>query len=166
MTGLLTSILVLVLLAVVGCANPPRPASALLEPEAQLTMQDGGVVIIRIGATNASAWNYPANEAFNGMMEVRNATGDLRSRIDVHQFGALGPKETAMPAELKTQLDAGTYRLTWSAPTMQVMSLEFEVLDRDGKRYLRAESHHIRPYTEYTIGEARPVAAPEALNRP
>jgi hypothetical protein len=146
-------VFVVLLLAAAGCAWVPVNAMATLKPQAQLSMERGGWVSIRVGATNIGARAYPANDNFQGVMELRDTAGELLSKIEIHMFPALEPQQTDLPSELRTQLFPGTYRLTWGAPALETLTVEFDILEREGKPLLRADPRYLDPMTDYTIAQ-------------
>ncbi len=144
-------VLFALLLGVIGCANIAPLDVGRLKPEVRLSMGEDGQALIRIGVTNVGTGALPANEAFQGVMEVRDGAGVVQSRIDAHKLGALEPGQTDMFGSLRTRYEPGTYRLLWNAPTMGQIALEFDILEQDGKMLLRADSRYIEPFTTHTV---------------
>ncbi len=148
-----TWLLVALILSIEGCASVAPTGVGRLKPDVRLSMGEDGEALIRIGATNVGMNALPANETFQGVMEVRNGVGDLQSRIDVHKLGALKAGQTDMFSSLRARYEPGTYLLSWTAPAMGQITLEFDIMQQDGRTFLRADSRHIEPFTTYTLPE-------------
>lgn len=89
--------------------------------------------VIRLGVANVGDTTFPGDKTFAGMMELRKETGDLQSRIEIPQFKPLPSDTSDFPTWLKAELLPGTYLLTWGAPKYGSTSVNFTIIERDGK---------------------------------
>ncbi len=148
-TLLLVSLLVLLLS---GCAqNSQETVEDALQLKVKLTMKAQGEVAVSAGLHNASMFEYPGTDQYNGFLTILDEAGRLRALGELNKCSLLAAGETFYPLTYNLSAEPGTYRLKFSALGKPPVEMQFEVVDRDGRLYLTAPGEYIDPITEYTI---------------
>ena len=97
-----------------------------------------------LGIQNKSAAPLAGDEAFTGQMELRYADGEraeeLRASAEIAALSPLSPGDTAWPMAWRGLLDPGAYVLTWGAESYGMTTVEFQIVERDGRLYLGPHS--------------------------
>jgi hypothetical protein len=95
---------------------------------------------VSLGVHNRMETPFAGDKTFEGQMELRyvdgEQAGELRASANIVSLAPLAPDETAWPMAWRAQLDPGTYSLTWGAEGYGWSSVEFQVVERDGRLYL------------------------------
>ncbi len=147
--SLLVGILIALLLA--GCGQMAQETIEKdLELKIKMTMQAEGKLDISAGLHNPRKVDYQGTESFNGLLEVLNEAGEVRTSGETYSFSPLAGGETSYPLTYQLTLDPGTYTVRYSALGKEPLEVQFEILDKDGTLYLRAPGDVIDPFTEYT----------------
>lgn len=87
---------------------------------------------IDLGYANQGDATIPADDAFDGAWELRDATGNLRASGQVHTLPELPPGEEALPLRWAGQLDPGVYRIVWGGRGRGHTAASFEVTQGSG----------------------------------
>jgi hypothetical protein len=125
-------------LIVAGChaarANDSGPA---LSFETQMQINSKQEFHVSLGVQNKGPAPFAGDEMFYGQMELRYAdgdrAGDMRASAEIVTLSPVAPGETAWPMAWRAQLDPGTYSLTWGAEGYGVTTVDFQVVERDGR---------------------------------
>ena len=134
---LLTAIVGITALLLAGCAPAPEQEPApQLAFEAPIAINADRESHIRLGVRNAGAQDLPGDERFEGQMEIREAAGTLRASAEVVDLPAIPAGDTEWLIEWRGQLAPGDYRLTWGSDKYGFTTVEFAVVERDGRLYL------------------------------
>ena len=91
---------------------------------------------ISLGVHNAGAQGFAGDERFEGQMEIRDASGELRASAEVLDLPAIPAGDTAWPLAWRGELSPGAYRLTWGSDGYGFTTVEFAVVERNGRLYL------------------------------
>jgi hypothetical protein len=136
------------LVLLVACA---RDRSMQLDPSVQLTMQEDGRTVVRVGACNAGEADFAGDDCFSGQVSLFDQYECLRWEAQIEQLGPVASHEAAYPLEIQASLPPGDYRLAYSTAGYGSAIEYFAIVERDGVRYLEAEPELVGPQTEYTI---------------
>jgi len=132
---MMVMLITIALLALTGCSTSPEPAleTARLTFEVALRGEmDDGKIVARLGVRNAGNVEFPGDEAFGGVMELRDGSQALRSCGETMMMGRLAAGEATFPIEWKGELSPGAYTLTWGAPGYGATVVDFEVQESSG----------------------------------
>jgi len=123
-------------LLLAGCApgaeQEPVPQLAF---EAPIAINADRESHIRLGVRNVDTQDLPGDERFEGRMEIREAAGTLRASAEV-ELPAIPAGDTEWLMEWRGELAPGDYRLTWGSDRYGFTTVEFTVVERDGRLYL------------------------------
>jgi hypothetical protein len=121
-------------LLLVGCTRSSVQTSQTgrLNFEVQLGINADGETVAQLGVDNAGTEKFPGDNAFNGEMELRDESGNLRANAKVVPLAPLAPGETEFPLEWTGKLAPGRYQLTWGAPAYGSTLVDFTIVERDG----------------------------------
>lgn len=124
-----------------GCsASQTMEADPELSFEVQMQVNAAQEFHTSLGVENRGSTPFVGDESFDGEMELRYAdgaqAGELRARAEVVQLCKLESGDTVWPLAWRAQLDPGTYTLTWGAKDYGFSSVEFQIVERDGRLYL------------------------------
>jgi hypothetical protein len=133
--------ILLLLTVAAGCGVPQaKQADPELGFEVQMQVNSGQQFHASFGVENRGPTAFAGDKAFEGKMELRYAdgaqTGELRASAKIVELARLDPGETAWPVAWRAQLDPGAYTLTWGAADYGFTSVEFQIVERDGRLYL------------------------------
>lgn len=144
-TRLLSTLTLVVLLALVGCTTSPEPMpeAAELRLKAEVNMDADGEVVLRLGAHNTGAADFPGDEDFVGKWELTDEAGDLRASGSLTIMGLLGSGKTTFPAEWKSELLPGAYTLTWSASSYGSTVINFTIVEHNGRLSIGEQVTHV-----------------------
>jgi len=134
-----------------GAEQEPAPQLAFEAPVAINADQESHV---RLGVHNAGAQGFPGDERFEGQMEIREAAGTLRASAVVVDLPAIPAGDTEWLIEWRGELAPGAYRLTWGSDKYGLITVEFTVVERNGRLYLAENAP-----PEETTGEAEQFTA-------
>lgn len=133
----------LVLATMVGCLpdvllhrEPTKDDLALITFRTHVQVNAQGQFEADLEVYNAGKKSFPGDDAFHGVMEIRDAEGTLRARAEVVPLGALKRDSSAFPIYWQDRLPAGRYRLVWGAPQYGGVEQQFAIVERDGRLYL------------------------------
>jgi hypothetical protein len=132
---------VLLGLSGVGCtATQPQDPTPALSFETQMQINAEQEWHISLGVHNEAETPFAGDKAFHGQMKLwhvdGNRAGELRASASLVSLAPLAPDETAWPLAWRARLDPGTYSLTWGAEGYGLSSVEFRIVERDGRLYL------------------------------
>ena len=144
--------LLLVGLLLTACqgTEQPTPTAPDLVMKPEITMGEGGLILLRLGVHNRGGATFPGTEVFDGVVTIADEAGKVQKEVRLSTMNPVQSDETIFPVELDTNLDAGTYTFTWATPGYDTVSFRFIVDDRAGGQVLKAPIDYINPYTEYT----------------
>jgi len=95
---------------------------------------------VRLGVQNAGPNRFAGDETFHGQMALRYAEGDragsLAASAELIPLEAIAPGETVWPLAWRARLDPGAYTLIWGAEGYGETTVEFWIVERDGRLYL------------------------------
>jgi hypothetical protein len=130
----LVTLLAVGLLLLGGCTRFSAQTSQTdrLNFEVQLGINADGEAVAQLGVHNAGTEKFPGDDAFNGEMELRDESGNLRASAKVVPLAPLAPGETEFPLEWTGKLTPGKYQLTWSAPAYGSTLVDFTIVERGG----------------------------------
>ncbi len=132
-TRSLIFILFLSLISTMGCTNNQlKPELPNLTFQASLQENLGGEVLISLGVCNTGLGMFEGDDDFNGVMEVRDESGDVCTRAEIFRFQTLEHGESVFPISWRGELWPGSYTLTWGAPDYGSTLVCFEVTEYDG----------------------------------
>jgi predicted NACHT family NTPase len=134
-TRLLSALMLVALLALVGCitSSEPTPEAAELHLKAEVNMDANGEVVLRFGAHNMGPADFPGDKDFVGKWELTDEADALRASGSLTLMGPLGSGKTTFPAEWKSELVPGAYTLTWSAANYDSIVVSFTIVERNGE---------------------------------
>ena len=145
----------IVLLAVVTAACSEFSEVVRGQPrlvlEVKLSMAADGQATAQLGVRNAGTGDFTGSDSFNGVMEVRQATGQPRLRSDMRMVGPIRAGEAVFPLGWTGMLDPADYTLTWQAPGAEGVSVDFSIEQRGTGPFLLAPPEYIDPMTEFTV---------------
>jgi len=132
-------VLVLFLLGA-GCQRKPDDQASALIFSAMMEVNGAQEFHVSLGVQNAGQNRFAGDETFHGQMTLRYAEGDQAGNLAVSaeliSLEAIAPGETAWPLAWRVQLDPGAYTLTWGAEGYGETTVEFQIVERDGRLYL------------------------------
>lgn len=127
--------LFLIALLITGCAGAPggplaASGDAQLAFETHVSVGDSGNTVISLGVSNAGDTAFAGDDAFAGVMELR----DLRAhtlvvRSEARSLAPLDVGETAFPLGWEGELAPGEYYLIWGAAGYGANHTSFPVID-------------------------------------
>lgn len=136
-------LLALLILAAVaaGCSTPQsKDIDPELSFEVQMQVNAAQEFHTSLGIKNRGPTPFAGDETFHGEMELRYAdgaqAGELRARAETVRLSRLEPGETAWPVAWRAHLDPGAYTLTWGAQDYGFSTVEFQIVERNGRLYL------------------------------
>ena len=127
------------LLASCAPAAEPEPVPQL-RFEAPVAISAGQEFHVSLGLHNADARDFAGDERFEGQMEIRDASGELRASAEVLDLPAIPTGDTAWPLEWRGELAPGSYRLTWGSDKHGFTTVEFTVVERNGRLYMAEDA--------------------------
>jgi hypothetical protein len=141
-TGMwLSGIISLGVMLAAGCTLPAEPASTpRLEFEAPYAVDAEGDTHVSLGVHNAGARDFGGDERFQGQMEIREASGELRASAEIVELPTIAAGDTVWPLEWRGRLDPAAYRLTWGSDKYGFRTVEFTVVERGGRLYLAEDA--------------------------
>jgi hypothetical protein len=141
--NVLRFVLVLVLASAIaaGCsASRTEQAVPDLDFEVRMQVNAAQEFHASLGIENRGSAPFAGDKTFGGEMELRYAdgpqAGELRARAEIAQLSKLKSGDTAWPLTWRAHLDPGAYTLTWGAEDYGFSSVEFQIVERDGRLYL------------------------------
>lgn len=147
--SMIVGILIALLLA--GCGPIAQETIEKdLELKIKMTMPADGKLNISAGLHNPNKGDYQGTESFNGLLEVLNEAGEVRTSGEIYSFDPLTGGETSYPLTYQLTLEPGKYTSRYSALGKEPLEVQFEIIDKDGTLYLHAPADVIDPFTEYT----------------
>jgi hypothetical protein len=102
---------------------------------------------VSLGVRNAGAQEFAGDDRFEGQMEIRDASGDLRASAEVLELSAIPAGDTAWPLAWRGELSPGAYCLTWGSDRYGFINVDFSIVERNGRLYL-AEDAPVEESTE------------------
>jgi len=166
-----TVVLVLVALALAGCAMIWRPRGAQLDFTIQMSVDDEGSVVAGLGV-HKTAGPIDLTDAADvvGLVELRDPGGELLYRAWCPHLGqtlvSLEEEEiTLTEAQWEGELTPGQYALSWGAHGYGFRASDFEVVERDGERAIGGQATRLLQAgrlkavadEEYYVQEVKPV---------
>jgi len=141
MDSLVRFLLIAVLTAgtLCGCGMVGGREAARLEFEAPMNVDSSQQWHVSLGVRNAGEKPFRDYEFFDGVMELRDSTGEEVGRIQVVHLWDLEADECAWPASLRAELAPGAYTLTWGAPGHGGIVVRFTIVELDDWVYLGEE---------------------------
>ena len=139
------------LLVLAACASGASSQPAQLDPKVQLTMEADGRTVVRVGACNVSTEDFAGDMYFAGQVNVFDTNDCLVGGAKEEQLGPVASHEAVFPLEIRTPLPQGNYRLAYNTSSYGFAIVHFSVVERDGKRYLKANPQLVYPQTGFTI---------------
>jgi hypothetical protein len=135
-----TCLVLVLLLLGAGCQKKTDDQALALVFGTMTEVKDAQEFHISLGVQNAGRNRFAGDESFDGQMALRYAdggrAGNLAVSAELISLEAIAPGETAWPLALRGQLDPGTCALTWGAESYGGTSIEFQIVERDGRLYL------------------------------
>jgi hypothetical protein len=132
--------LVLVLLLLAGCQKKTDDQASALIFSAMMEVNGAQEFHVRLGVQNASQNHFAGDDTFHGQMALRYADSDRAGNLvvsaEVSSLEAIAPGETDWLIALRVQLDPGAYTLTWGSEGYDETTVEFQIVERDGRLYL------------------------------
>jgi len=124
-----------------GCtASTPENTATALRFEAQMEVNSEQEFHVSLGIRNRGPIAFSGDESFTGQMELSFVDGDRagepRARAEITRLAALEPNQTSWPMAYRCKLDPGAYRLTWGAEGYGTTTVEFKIVEREGRLYL------------------------------
>lgn len=104
--------------------------------EAPMNVGSDEVLHVSLGVRNAGSRTFDGDEQFDGRMELRHISGDLRADAEIATLAALEPGEMAWSMSWEGELEPGAYRLTWGSDSYGFTTVDFTLVERDGRLYL------------------------------
>lgn len=124
-------IMVLLLALATGCGSAGDNGDAGAEGALRFVVQVSKTAIdafeIDLGYANDGDTTLPADDAFEGAWELRDAAGELRASGMVHTLPEIPPGTEALPLRWEGQLDPGIYRIVWGGRGEGHTAASFEV---------------------------------------
>ncbi|MBN1976539.1 MAG: hypothetical protein JW918_03980 [Anaerolineae bacterium] len=145
---LLYTILGIVVLILASCklAAEQAPVSQLMF-EAPYAIGADQELHVSLGVYNAGTQEFAGDDRFEGQMEIRDASGELRASAEVLELPAIPVGDTAWPLAWHGELSPGAYCLTWGSDKYGFINAEFSIVERNGRLYL-AEDAPVEESTE------------------
>jgi hypothetical protein len=132
-------VLVLFLLGA-GCQRKPDGQASALIFSAMMEVNGAQEFHVSLDVQNAGQNHFASDDTFHGQMALRYADSDRADNLavsaEVSSLEAIAPGETAWPTAWRVQLDPGAYTLTWGAEGYGETTVEFQIIERDGRLYL------------------------------
>jgi len=101
-----------------------------LLPDAKIILsEEPGEIVIALGYKNLSDEYIPEIDNFQGDWILLRSNGEPRARGTVLTAGPFDSHETVYPLEWRAILDPDTYTLTWAAPSMGTVMVQFQVIE-------------------------------------
>ena len=136
----LTCLLLVLLLLGAGCQKKTNDQASALIFSAMIEVNSAQEFHVSLGVQNAGQNRFAGDETFHGQMALRYAEGDragsLAASAKLTSLEAIAPGETAWPLVWRARLDPGAYALTWGAEGYGETTVEFQIVERDGRLYL------------------------------
>lgn len=134
--------LVILLLLVTGCGRAgeetPEP---LLTFAASLQAGEEETFHISLEAHNQREEPFPGNNAFNGVMVLNNAAGEMRARAEIATLPLIEPGESVFPVVWSGLLRPGSYQLIWGANGYGHTVVSFSIVEQNSGPYIDEEVH-------------------------
>lgn len=146
----LAILLLVLLLSACQSNEQPTPAAPDLVMKPEITMGEGGLILLRLGVHNRGGATFPGTEVFDGVVTIADEEGKVQKEVRLSHMNPVPVGETVFPVEMDTSLTEGTYTFTWATPGYATVSFRFIVADRASGQVLKAPLDYINPYTEYT----------------
>ena len=159
-TKLLSVLMMIAVLALVGCNVSLKREAAQLEFQAPMNVNSSEEFHASLEVHNNGTKTFPGDESFNGVMELRNETGELRARMEIVQLHALAPGESAFATAWRSKLLPGTYQLMWGAPGHGYTTVNFSVIELNGRLYLGEEVLMTSPEGDLPVSPDHGAAQP------
>jgi hypothetical protein len=138
-------ILSIILISIMGCTdNQLKPDIPNLTFDASMQENSDGKILISVGVCNTGSGRFKGDEYFNGIMELREADGDVCTQAEIYQFQALEHGESVFPLSWRGELYPGTYTLSWGAPAYGYTEVCFEISEYDGLRIVSKENIYLK----------------------
>jgi hypothetical protein len=132
-------VLVLFLLGA-GCQKKTDDQASALIFSATMEVNGAQEFHVSLGVQSAGQNRFAGDDTFHGQMTLRYADGDQAGNLavsaEVISLEAIAPGETAWPLAGRVRLDPGAYTLTWGAEGYGETTVEFQIVERDGRLYL------------------------------
>lgn len=135
-----------------SCGPLSEPETSRLAFEAAMNVDSEERFHVSLGVRNLGDARFRAYDAFNGKMELRDSTGAEAGRISLATLWELAPGNAGWPAAYASKLPAGAYQLTWGAPGYGSVTVDFTIVELEGRLYLGEEVIHNEP-GEASAGE-------------
>ncbi len=143
-----------------GCSGMESPVPApQLTFEAPMNVGSDEELHISLGVRNAGSQRFEGDEQFDGRMELRRAAGELRASAEAVALPALEVGEMAWPINWEGRLEPGPYRLIWGADSYGFTTVDFTIVERDGRLYLMDDAPET-PTSPEPTAEAGEVVGP------
>ncbi|MGC9348840.1 MAG: hypothetical protein ACP5JG_11920 [Anaerolineae bacterium] len=117
----LSGAVILLMFALLGCGGPSGPAEAspeLVTPAVDVRGTSQGRLEIRLGIVNESQREIAERSTFEGRWQLIDEAGNLRAEGRLYHLGPLDPDTSSFPMSWKGEVDGGSYRLLWGAPSI------------------------------------------------
>jgi hypothetical protein len=144
-----------------GCGVSTGYGQAQLAFEAQMNVNSGQEFHVSLGVRNIGGAPFREYEDFGGVMELRDAAGAEVGRAVVATLWELAPGTAAWPAAYASMLPSGAYQLTWGAGEYGSVTVDFTIVELEGRLYLGKES--IQSTGNVTPEDERDYRAPQSL---
>ncbi len=109
--------------------QPKKPALVF---EAPVKVGPKGEVTVNLQVQNPGSISLPQEPDFGGTMEIHDLSNHLLARVELRSLGPLRSKEQVDLVTWKSTLPAGTYRMTWGAPSHGSVVVAFKIVEKNG----------------------------------
>lgn len=154
-------ILLALLLPLASCGPADDSWAAELAFEAPMNVDSGERFHVSLGVHNRGQARFRDYGAFNGAMDLRDESGAEVGRVRVTTLWELAPGDSGWPAAWAAKLPAGAYQLTWGAPGHGSVTVDFTIVEMEGRLYLGEERIQTIPATAWS--ETREYGAVQSL---
>jgi hypothetical protein len=133
-------VILTILLVLASCAPYADSGGSQLAFEAPVSVDSAERFHVSLGVRNLGEQRFRNHEAFNGAMTLRDDGGTELGRIQVATLWELAPDGAGWPAAYASELPAGAYQLTWGSPDLGSVTVDFSIVELEGRRYLGKEA--------------------------
>ncbi len=103
--------------------------------EAPIAINADQVFHVSLGVHNAGTEDFAADGSFEGQMEIRDPSGMLCASAQVLELPVIPAGDTAWPLDWRGELAPDAYRLTWGSDAYGFTTVEFTIVERNGRLY-------------------------------
>lgn len=122
-----------------GCSDIDPIEADLLQFGAKVEVSAGSFTTISLDIRNQSSAEFPGDEDFAGVMELRDAEDVLLVRMERGSMPELSAGSRAFPMSWRGFLPPGDYDVRWGAPSHGYTRVAFTLEEQGGQIYLRSE---------------------------